>query len=208
MKHFFISLLIITLTGITGCGFSREPVPPVTYYTLDYTSPEFNDSWQKLPLIIRLSRFNVAPDNQSYQMLYREGDFTRNEYNYHRWRADPGSMVTYFLARDMNRAGLFEAALSYDSCLKATHGMEGMVESFYEKDERNGWQAVLAVSIILIKMDEPDIAKRVLFQREYKTASPATAKKPGAVAAAMSKAMAGISDKIINDVYKALSEQE
>ena len=93
-------------------------------------------------------------------IIYRDKAFVRNTYSYHKWRANPGDLVTYYLARDFKAQNVFEAVLSYDSNLRMTHSLEGVVEEFYEKDSEDSWEAVLSFSLTLVKEHEPDVTRQ------------------------------------------------
>ena len=117
-------------------------------------------------------------------------------------------MVTSFLSRDLKNSSLFKAIFEPGSRFSSSHVISGTVDEFFEQDEKNSWKAVLSVTITLIKEDETDISKRILFQKRYRTSEKCSRKNPLGVAEAMSKAMAGISEMIIGDVYKSLSKMQ
>ena len=84
--------------------------------------------------------------------------------------------------------------------------MEGAVDEFLEDDNIEGWKAILSVAVTLIKENEPDISKRILFQKSYRVSQSSAQKHPKALAEAMSTAMSQISETIIRDVYKSVKE--
>jgi ABC-type uncharacterized transport system auxiliary subunit len=53
--------------------------------------------------------------------------------------------------------------------------------------------------------NEPDLAKKIRFQKTYQMSKPCERGNPEAFAKAMSQAMAEASAKIINDVYQNLN---
>ena len=54
-----------------------------------------------------MERFQVAPFYNTTNIIYKEASIKRNAYHYHKWRANPEDLVTYFLARDLRETGLF-----------------------------------------------------------------------------------------------------
>ena len=64
----------------------------------------------------------------------------------------------------------------------------------------------LIISITLMAEDEPDVSRRILFQRRYRAEESCTIKNPRALAEAMSRAMADLSEKIIRDIHGRLKE--
>jgi hypothetical protein len=81
------------------------------------------------------------------------------------------------------------------------------VDEFFEWDTAKEWKAVLSLAITLMAHNEPDISKRVLFQRAYRTVKPCKEKHPSALARAMSLAMKEISGEILEDIYTILQER-
>ncbi len=185
--------------------FIRKPSHPVTWYTLEYATPT-PDARKKADALVMVEGFATDPVYNTRQMIYSDGAFVRNAYPYRRWRANPGDMVAYFLARDAKASGLFNAALPLDSGISETHILEGTVEEYYEKDLPGKWQAVLAVSITLARAKDPDVTTRILFQKQYRETTDADSKNPQAVARAMSQAMSRVSTRVLADVHGALME--
>lgn len=201
-----IPLLFLALLLIGSCINLKEPSKKIEYYTFEY-DPSQIAGLKPLPFVIRLVRFSVAPTYNSDQIIYRDRSFRREAYVYYKWRANPGDLVTYFLSRDMKQSGLFKAVLPYDSIFPSSFAVEGSVDQFFEWDTEKSWKAVLTISITLMKENEPDISKRVLFQKTYGKREVCKKKNPRALAEAMSRAMAGVSKKIIEDIYNCLKDR-
>jgi cholesterol transport system auxiliary component len=151
-------------------------------------------------VVLKVERFQVAPEFNTYQMVYGEGAFKRNVYHYHQWRGNPGDLVTYALMRDLRNSGSFAGVLPKESPIPPTHILEGMVDQIYEKDGSTTCDAVLSISITLLVVAEPDITKRILLQKSYQEAEPCNRRNPDALAKAMSHAMRRVSEKIIKDL--------
>ena len=200
-----VSILLLVLF-MGACASLKEPRKKIEFYTLEYEPPK-NSGLQPLPFVIKLVRFSVAPAYNTDQMIYRDKAFRRDAYIYRKWRANPGDLVTYFLSRDMKRSGLFKAVLPFDSTFPSSFAVEGSVDQFFEWDTEKSWKAVLAVSITLMAENEPDISKRVLFQKTYGKTELCKRKNPRALAEAMSQAMAGVSEEIIRGIYAHLKNR-
>ncbi len=198
---------MLLAVSIAACATMRQPSEKIDFYTLEYASPKVEDL-KPIPATIRVERFTVAPMYNSTQIIYRDMSFKRDAYTYREWRANPGDLVTYFLARDLRESGLFEAVSPYGSRMQAQYVLEGSVDEFFESDTDKGWKAVLALSTTLMVDNEPDISKRIIFQKTFRSTRPCRQKNPMGVAAAMSEAMAEISGQIIRTVYDALEKRE
>lgn len=197
---FFMMALIVA-----GCSGLQQPVRKIAYYTLEY-QPVSAEAPSPLPVALQIDKFQVSPAYNANRMVYSEGPFKRNAYTYHKWRANPGDLVTYFLTRDLRKSSRFTSVFSLRSRLTASHTLEGTVDEFYEHDESDAWHAILALDITLIKNKEPDISKRVIFQKQYRETQRCAQKHPRALAEAMSKAMGIVSQKIAYDVSRHLAD--
>jgi cholesterol transport system auxiliary component len=202
MGIFFGAILLAF--WIVGCmGVVKAPKEAIKYYTLEYDPPKAVVQ-NRLPAVIRVPRFQVDPPYNSHRMIYTDQAFQRNAYHYHQWRANPGDLITAFMARDLRQSSIVKAVFVYSGSIPASHVIEGVVEEFYEKDSRSGWYAVLSVSITLIKVKGADISQRILFQKSYHVQKKCLKKNPQALARAMSQAMAEVSELAIKDIQRAL----
>jgi ABC-type uncharacterized transport system auxiliary subunit len=209
MKHALkiVFSLFIILFIAAACLGPKKPDRKIDYYTLEYEPPKI-DELAPLPFVLRINRFQVAPLYNSNRIVFSEKQFRRDVYIYHKWRANPGDLVTYFLTRDLKQSSIFNAVFAIESTLSHTHLIEGTVEEFFEHDGKDSWEAVLGISITLIATNEPDITKRILFQKKYLEKKACMKKNPRALAEAMSKAMAGMSEMIIKDVHSSISNMD
>ena len=203
---FFLLIIFLTL-GPAACLDLKQPRNKIDYYTLEYDPPAPGNQ----PLLsapIRVNQFSVSPIYNTNRIIYREGFFKREAYVYHKWRANPADVVTYLLRRDLQQSGLFKAAVSRESRLPSAYVLEGSVDEFLEWNKKTGWEAFLSLSIVLMQENEPDISKKILFQKTYFSNKPCRQKNPGALAEAMSSAMSEISAHIMLDIYKAILSTE
>lgn len=200
-----VFILFVILFVVAGCLGKQRPPVKIDYYTLEYELNKFDDL-KPTPFVLRIERFSVSPIYNSSNIIYKTRQFKRDAYNYHKWRANLGDMVTCFLSRDLKKSSLFKAIFEPGSRFSSSHVISGTVDEFFEQDEKDSWKAVLSITITLIIENEPDISKRILFQKSYSANKKCGLKNPRAFADAMSKAMASISEMIITDVYKALSK--
>ena len=199
-------LLLITFLLVGGCISFKSPRQKIQYYTLEYTLPDIA-GLASLPASVKIERFTVAPAYNTNRIIYRDKSFKRDEYFYYKWRSNPGDLVTYFLARDMRDSGLFKAVLPQGSGFQVSYVLEGSVDEFVEWDTPEGWNAVLGLTITLMAANEPDVSKKILFQKSYSEKKACIQKNPEGLARAMSLAMGEISRKIIMDIYLALKNQ-
>jgi ABC-type uncharacterized transport system auxiliary subunit len=194
-----LSLLAALLLACLGCG---KPPMLVNQYILDYPAPVTGGK-AKVSTDLKVELFSVAQAFNTNAMVYQPQPFQSQVYNYSRWRANPGNLVTDYLIRDLRESGLFKAVLGPDSGAKYRFKLEGGVAEFQELDAPDGWQASLALTVTLLDTDKEEIPQRVVFQKNYRVQAPLPEKTPQGLAQAMSQAMTQVSARIIADTYEA-----
>ncbi|MBI9086770.1 MAG: membrane integrity-associated transporter subunit PqiC [Desulfobacterales bacterium] len=208
-RNFLTFLRILsTLCGclaLSACFNVVQSQHPVDHYILEYPSPQI-EAGPPVGAAIRLARFRATPPYNTTRFLYRSSQFQRNADEYHRWRSQPGDMVTFFLARDLGQSGLFGGIFVDDTRADTAFRIEGIVEELYEDNMGPGQTAVLSVTATLLRTDTPDISQQLLLQKTYSTREPFDGRAPAAMVAAMSRAMARVSTGVIDDVYRKLTE--
>lgn len=207
MNHTMIAFRVLVLCIsllLTSCMTLNNPANKVDYYTLEYDSSP-PEGLPPLDEVIQVLRFSVAAPYNMTRIVYRDDVFRRKSYDYHKWRANPGDLATYCLARDMRNSGLFRAVLTNDSKMPSSYMLEGSVDECLEWDAEPSWRAVLALTVTLMAENDPDIHRRILSQKTYREEELCTRKNPAALAEAMSRAMARISTRIIRDIHRSMS---
>ncbi|MBW2047796.1 MAG: membrane integrity-associated transporter subunit PqiC [Deltaproteobacteria bacterium] len=205
MRAFICCLGLLLTAG--ACLDLEHPRNRVQHYTLDYPPPEIT-GLRPLPVVLKVQRFTVAPAYNSTRIIFGEDrSFRRDEYFYHKWRSNPGDLVTYFLGRDLRESGLFRAVLPHNTELPFSYLLEGSVDEFLELDEARNWYALLSITVTLMAANEPDVSKLVLFQKSYRAKKVCPHKNPRALAQAMSLALGEISRGVIADIYALLKNR-
>jgi len=197
------SLVFMVLLTCCACSSFKQPGQKIDYYTLEYEPPQVQGI-PALPFVLRVERFSVSPLYNTHQIIYRDRSFKRDAYPYEKWRAAPGDLVTYYLSRDFKHLGFFQAVTPYDSRVEPSLILEGSVDEFYERDSEDGWKAVLTVSTVLLAHPEPDVSKRILFQKTFHAVKPCKAKNLTSLSEAMSEAMAEVSAQVIRTTVQHL----
>lgn len=195
--HLMAGVLLVLL--FCGCG---KPPTLVQKYLLEYQSPVVASS-AKIDEGVKVELFSVAQAYNSTAMVYRPTLFKSDAYAYHRWRVNPGNLVSDYLVRDLRNSGLFKAVFSTGQSGTSRFLVEGGVEEFQEIDEADGWKAALALNITLLDLNYQEITKRVVFQKNYRAVEPMTEQTPRGLAEGMSRALARLSAPIITDLYEA-----
>jgi ABC-type transporter Mla MlaB component len=93
---------------------------------------EFTNLTDKVELLSVAQAFNTNA------MVYQPRRFQSQSYNYSRWRANPGYLVTDYLIRDLRESRLFQAVFGPDRGDKYRFKLEGGVAEFQELDASDG----------------------------------------------------------------------
>jgi ABC-type uncharacterized transport system auxiliary subunit len=184
---------------LSGCG---KPPMLVNQYILEYPAPVIRGK-AKIPAEIKVELFSVAQAFNTHAMVYQPRPYQSQSYNYSRWRANPGYLVTDYLIRDLRESGLFKAVFGPDSSGEHRFKLEGGVAEFQEIDAADGWKASLALTVTLLDTTQAELPQRVVFQKNYRVLEPLPEKTPQGLAQGMSRAMEQVSARIINDTYEA-----
>jgi ABC-type uncharacterized transport system auxiliary subunit len=194
-----VAAMILFFVLMSGCG---KPPIATNHYLLEYPSPAFGGK-PTLDESIKVELFAAAQSIRNNDMVYLPKPFETSSYVYNRWQVNPSHMVTDFLLRDLRKSNLFKGVFGYQQSGIGRFRVEGAVQQFAEVDDPDGWKAVLAVSVTLLDLNEAEITKRVIMQKNYRQAEPMPTQNPPGLAQGMSRAMEVMSAHIITDLYKA-----
>jgi ABC-type uncharacterized transport system auxiliary subunit len=185
-----------------SCFPGSKPPYVVQFYTLEY--PSTISIGLTLKEAVRIGRFFMVQSYNTSAMLYRPKPYEVAAYNYHRWRTNPGDMVTEHLLEDFRSSGLFHAVFSYRHPENVRFVVDGDVGEFLEAKVGAGWEAALSMEVSLRDTATPEAGKEILFQKRYRTVEPLIKESPEEFARGMSRAMARVSGEILGDVYAAV----
>ncbi len=194
-----VVLILFFLMITAGCG---KPPLVTNRFLLEYPSPVFG-SKPTLKESIRVELFAVAQTINSTAMIYLPRPFETSSYVYNRWQVDPSHMVTDYLLRDLRNSRLFQGVFGHQQSGVGRFKVEGAVQQFAEVDDPDGWKAVLTVSVTLLDLNEAEVTRRVIMQKNYHQAEYMPEQNAHGLAQGMSRAMAVVSANIINDIYQA-----
>ncbi|MEW6258564.1 MAG: ABC-type transport auxiliary lipoprotein family protein [Thermodesulfobacteriota bacterium] len=193
-----LAAVVLILGSLWGCAGIHPP--KIDYYTLNYDPPEQRTGQALGAHVLQVERFGTAPPYNTLKIVYTTDHFTRNTYLSHQWRAMPGEMIAYYLARDLRFAGIFEAVAGPETRLPADRVLSGSVDELLEMEDATGCSAVVGVTVTLLEAGQPDVSKRVVFQKSYRQRVPAARRTAGDIVAAFSSAVQLISRELAADI--------
>ena len=201
----FVLAVICLLLVAGGCGSLKSPPRKIYFHTLEYPPPTFAKR-PRLSASLRVESFQTSPDYTSRQIIYREADFSRQAYVYHKWHSAPASMLSYLFMRDLGRCGLFAAVAGPGQPLVTPYAVSGMVDQFLEEDAAAGRFAVLSVTLTLTHTGGH--TPSLVLQKHYEIRRPIEGREAVDVVRAMSQAASQFSRQAIEDIYAALAETD
>jgi ABC-type uncharacterized transport system auxiliary subunit len=106
---------------------------PVHYYTIDPASPPANKG-KPDGLILLVGDISTPEALQDGRIRYRTGSYGAGAYEYHRWTAQPGSMVRSSLLRALRASGKYQRVLESSSSADGDYLLRGKLYEFDEVD--------------------------------------------------------------------------
>ncbi|BEQ13363.1 ABC-type transport auxiliary lipoprotein family protein [Desulfoferula mesophila] len=197
-------LLVAGMALLAACG--GKPTAYVQNYIFAYPPPA-PQKIERLPVGIKVQRFEALPQFSSQRMFYIPGNYRMDHYVDRRWQGYPSDMVAGLLARDMAASHMFAAVFGPVSPQTPRFDLTGGLVQCWEDDRAGGPEAVLEVEIALLDIQQGQTIKRVLFQKRYKATQKMAAKTAESLAQAMSQAVARISPQVSLDVYQAVQQR-
>ncbi len=196
------AVVLAFLAASTGCSLTVDATPPpVIHYQLDYPAPAPSEA--RLPYVLRLLPVQTSSVYDRNQIVIREGDHRVDSYFYHRWTTHPAQMIGDLIERDLAESGLFEAVIRATVPLRSDFTLATSLERA-EEDQSGECTARLRIRFTLSKQTK-GAANPILFQKAYEAAEPCRAGEVQGVVAAMSLAMARISDQLKAKLIDELS---
>ncbi|MFQ5667742.1 MAG: ABC-type transport auxiliary lipoprotein family protein [Candidatus Binatia bacterium] len=198
------ALLLLPLGMLGGCLRLSQPAPAIRDYRLDYTPPAVTGA--ALPVILSVPPLGVAATYDRTPIVYREGSYATGTYFYERWSANPGNLVADVLARDFAHSGVYRAVQQRPSLVPSDYQLTGEIGAIEERVTDDGCSAHLDLRVLVLRVRNGG-ADPVVLQQSYTGDAPCRCNDSGALAAAMSRVLKGISQHLQRDVYAAIAAE-
>lgn len=192
---------------IPGCVSTGKPQAPVENYLIDYPAPVL-EKQNQIDDTICVSRFAIATAYNNYNMVFRQNNYALDFFNYSRWAVNPADMVGDNLFRDLQASGFFRAVFSRHVVDEGRYILQGSIDEFFFRVDKNSNSAVLSLAITLKDTKQQEAAKRILFQKKYRQEESFREQSPYDYCQAMSQSLQKLSMQIISDVYRAVKTAE
>jgi len=138
-----LALMFSIATVLTGCGGKlRYP----NYYTLNLPAPPDPPPPESVRTSIAVREFQSPGYLQRGPVVYRTTPEQIGFYEYHRWAADPRTIVTSAVIDHLRASGQYSMVSSYNGRPNNDYILSGKLEKLEEVDYESGVKVEVAMS--------------------------------------------------------------
>ncbi len=209
IQHWIASSLLIA--GLAGCMSIRTEYPDITYYHLVQQPLQSSLQHYRFPasLWIRLLTVDAEFATDRFVILYPEGTVKR--LFYHRWAAEPSSLITDAVARRLIRYGSFTSGIFRERVLMSPrYLLEGRVLEFAARWDEENDRYVVHLSIYYTfsrRTQKTALSYHPLFQELFSITLPCPDDELEQIAPTMSRAVAHLTDQLLQKIADFVQQQ-
>ena len=192
-----VMLMLATFGALAACGGAS---PDVRYYQLAAVDipPQ-----AKSDRVIAVEAFSAEGAYDDDRIIYRSTPYRLDYYQYHRWSAAPGLMVSGYFEQALAKTGAFRAVVR-DQTPEASLVIRGRVVAIEEIDRtKTQWVGRIAVEIAAT---DPKTGETV-WSQAYDETEPLPMQSPEGLARALSIAVARIATRAAPELAKLSTAQ-
>jgi len=152
MKKLLNVLALMLAIGaiLTGCGGKlRYP----SYYTLNLPAPPDPPAPESVRTSIAVREFQCAGYLRQGPIVYRPTPEQIGFYEYHRWAADPRTLVTSAVIDHLRASGQYSTVSVYNGRADIDYVFSGKLEKMEELDYESGVKVEVAMSAQITRVD-------------------------------------------------------
>jgi ABC-type uncharacterized transport system auxiliary subunit len=144
-----LALTLAIVTTLTGCGGKiRYP----SYYTLNLPAPPDPPAKESVRISIAVREFQAPSYLRQGPIVYRSTPEEIGFYEYHRWAADPRTLVTGAVIDHLRASGQYSTVSIYNGRPDNDFIFSGKLEKLEEVDYQAGIKVDVAVSAQIISV--------------------------------------------------------
>jgi ABC-type uncharacterized transport system auxiliary subunit len=152
MKRLLSALSLTLAIGaiLTGCGGKlRYP----SYYTLNLPAPPDPPAPESVRTSIAVREFQCPGYLRQGPIVYRPTPEQIGFYEYHRWAADPRTLVTSSVIDHLRASGQYSTVSVYTGRADIDYVFSGKLEKMEELDYESGVKVEVAMSAQITRVD-------------------------------------------------------
>ncbi len=141
-------LMVTLLPALSGCGRVRYPA----YYTLHLPAPPDPPAAENVRTSIAVREFQSPGYLRQGPIVYRKTPEEIGFYEYHRWAADPRTLLTNAVVDHLRAGGQFAMVSMYDGRPNNDYVFSGRLEKLEEVDFEDGVKVEVAMSAQITRL--------------------------------------------------------
>jgi len=162
MRRLAAVLGVLGVLTAASCG----SVPKTYYYTLRLPPvPAAGDP--KTTFALGVEHFRAAEVLRDDRIVYYRSPTELDFYQYHRWSADPATLVTERAARWLGQMGVFADVRLLPSREPVDYVLKGRVLNFEEVDDNQGGKGRAALALELVRSHDRRVVWSFTRQSEH-----------------------------------------
>ena len=134
---------------LAGCGRMRYP----SYYTLNLPAPPDPPAPENVRRSIAVREFQSPGYLRQGPIVYRTTPEQIGFYEYHRWAADPRTLVTSAVVDHLRASGQYSTVSMYNGRADIDYVFSGKLENMEELDYESGVKVQVAMSAQITRVD-------------------------------------------------------
>jgi len=134
---------------LSGCGRMRYPA----YYTLNLPAPPDPPAPENVRTSIAVREFQSPGYLRQGPIVYRTTPEQIGFYEYHRWAADPRTLVTSAVVDHLRASAQYSTVSTYNGRSDIDYVLSGKLEKMEELDYESGVKVEVAMSAQITRVD-------------------------------------------------------
>ncbi len=161
LRRLSVDLGLLGTLLCVSCG----SVPKTFYYTLRVPPPPpVTDP--KTSFVLGIERFRAAGVLRDDRIVFYKSPTELSFYQYHRWSADPATLLAELTARELDRTGIFAQVRMLPSREPVDYTLKGRLLNFEEVDYEAGSKGRVALELALVRSRDHKVVWSTMRQAE------------------------------------------
>jgi len=191
-------LMVTLLPALSGCGRVRYPA----YYTLNLPAPPDPPAAETVRTSIAVREFQSPNYLRQGPIVYRTTPEEIGFYEYHRWAADPRTVVTNAVVDHLRAGGQFSMVSLYDGRPNNDYVFSGRLEKLEEVDYQAGVKVEVAISAQITRV----ATGATIWSNAVSESRPVPQRNVGGVVSEMNRTVDSALDKLLSTVPAPLAQ--
>lgn len=191
-----LAAFALTLTFVfAGCGHVKYP----TYYTLNLAPPP-DPAAKPGPLpSIAIRQFRSPAYLRQGPIMYRTTPEEIHFYEYHRWAADPRTLVSNAVTEYLRASGRYSSVTAYNG-RDCDYVVSGTLDKLEETDYEGGVKVEVALSAQISRVEDGAI----VWSNAVSETGTVAQRNVGGIVSQMNRSMESAIDKLLSTVPESL----